>query len=178
MLSLGPGPMGLLGLQVVKSQGARKVIISGISRDEARLGLAKELGADITVNSDKDDIVKIVMDETDGKGADAVILAVGSEAAVAGAFDLISPLGRMVVIGISLGSIKVPWFQVVNKALNIKGNLGATWSSWEGALKAISSGTVKGDKLITHTLPLAEWQKAFKIFESGEGVKVALSPEL
>lgn len=175
---LGPGPMGLLGLQVVKSQGAKKVIISGISRDQARLELAKELGADIIVNSEKDDVVKIVMDETDGKGADVVVLAVGHEAAVANAFDLVSPLGRIVVIGISLGSIKIPWFQVVNKALHIKGSLGATWKSWEGALSAISSGTVNGERLVTHTLPLAEWEKAFKIFESGEGIKVALSPEL
>lgn len=175
---LGPGPMGLLALQLVRSQGAHKVIISGISRDEARLKLAEELGADITVNSDKEDIVKRVMDETDGKGADVVVLAVGNEAAVANGFEMVSPLGRMVVIGISLGSIKIPWFQVVNKALTIKGSLGATWRSWEGALRAISSGRVKGEKLVTHTLPLAEWEKAFKIFESGEGIKVALSPEI
>ena len=96
-------PMGLLGLQVVRAQGAKKIIISGISRDEARLKLARELGADIAVNSDNEDIVKTVMDQTDGKGADAIVLAVGSEAAVANAFDMISPLGRMVVIGISLG---------------------------------------------------------------------------
>lgn len=175
---LGPGPIGLLSLQVARAQGAKKIIVSGISKDKARLEIAEELGADITVNSEVEDIAKIVMDETRGVGVDVVILAVGSEAAVINAFDIVSPLGRMAVIGISPGSIKVPWFQVVNKALHIRGSLGATWTSWEGALGAISSGMVKVDKLLTHTLPLAEWEKAFGIFESGECIKVALNPEL
>ncbi len=175
----GPGPMGLLSLQVVKALGASKVIITGMTCDEKRLRVAKNLGADITINVEKDDPVPIIDECTQGQGTDATILAVGSPAAIDQAFNVIRRLGNMVVIGFPEGSIEVPWHKVYTKIVRIYGSLGAyDWMSWERALRCISSGAIKVSDLITHKLPLNEWKQAFDVFDSKEGIKVELMPEL
>jgi len=78
---LGPGPMGLLSLQVAKISGAEKVVITGVGADKDRLRLAERLGADITINVEEEDAVEIVKSITDGLGADVVIEASGASAA-------------------------------------------------------------------------------------------------
>ena len=175
----GPGPMGLLSLQVVKALGAHKVIITGLTCDEMRLRVGKDLGADVTINVERDNPLPIIDEYTQGQGVDTAVLAVGSPEAIDQAFNAVRKLGNMVVIGFPEGSIKVPWHKVYAKMVKIYGSLGAhDWMSWERALKCISSGAVRTSDLITHKLPLCEWRKAFDIFDSKEGIKVELIPEL
>lgn len=174
----GPGPMGLLSLQIVKALGAGNVIITGLTCDEDRLRVAKDLGADVTINVERDDPLPIIDECTQGEGVDTVILAVGSPAAIDQAFNVIRRLGNMVVIGFPEGSIQVPWHKVYAKVVKIYGSLGAhDWRSWERALRCISSGAIKVSDLITHKLPLDKWRQAFEIFDSKEGIKVELVPE-
>ncbi|MBC7190709.1 zinc-binding dehydrogenase, partial [Candidatus Aerophobetes bacterium] len=77
VLVIGPGPIGLLSVQIAKTEGG-KVIVTGLSVDEERLSLAKELGADFVVNVEKDNVEKLVRDLTDGYGADVVLECSGS----------------------------------------------------------------------------------------------------
>ena len=67
----GPGAVGLLTMLIAKLEGAR-VIVTGIAKDRARLALAKELGADLVVESSKDDLLAIVRGLTQGENADLV----------------------------------------------------------------------------------------------------------
>src|SRR5205814_4413529 len=74
---LGPGPIGLMAIQLVKALGATRVILTGTRA--SRLAMGRQLGADVLVNSREDDAVAAVMDATAGKGADLVIDCAGGD---------------------------------------------------------------------------------------------------
>lgn len=174
---LGPGPIGLLSLQIVKSCGAAQVIVSGVETDRTRLELAKELGADYTISAEKQSLGEFIQDLTKGEGVDVVVLATGSSVAVNQAFNVIKSYGNMVVIGFPRKPLQVPWQEVAPKSMRIIGSWGAaTWLAWEKALRYLCSGSVKVDKIVTHKFGLEQWKKAFDTFDSGEGIKVELIP--
>lgn len=77
VLIFGPGPIGLLLLQVVKAQGAF-VIMSGITKDAKRLELAKSLGADVIVDTLQEDLKEIVLANTNGYGVDKIFECSGA----------------------------------------------------------------------------------------------------
>ena len=70
---IGPGSVGLLHLQALKSSGVEKIIVIGIDKDAKRFQIAESLGATRVVSLQREDPVKAVMDATDGRGADIVI---------------------------------------------------------------------------------------------------------
>ena len=78
---LGPGPIGLMGVQLVKALGATKVILTGTRYE--RLNVGKALGADVIVNIHEQDAVEVVRAETGGLGADLVLECSGSPDAAA-----------------------------------------------------------------------------------------------
>lgn len=96
----GPGPIGLLSLQIAKSQGA-SVILCGTSRDEKRLKLGEELGADLTVNVEEEDPWQAVSKITKGAGADIFIDCSGSPNAVRMGFQLVRRGGQYTQIGLT-----------------------------------------------------------------------------
>ena len=73
VLIMGPGPMGLLALQLAKVSGGR-VAICGITSDGERLALAGDLGADLTINVEKEDVAAIIRELTGGYGPDPSFL--------------------------------------------------------------------------------------------------------
>lgn len=83
---VGPGPMGLLGVQFAKIRGARAVALIGLRDDEKRLAIGKKVGADYILYSDEHPEEKI-MDLTRGKGADFVLECSASEKGVQHAID-------------------------------------------------------------------------------------------
>ncbi len=86
----GSGPIGLLSLLLVRALGAIVVIVGGTSRSaRLKLSKAKELGASLTVQTDREDFTEVVMKHTSGKGVDVYIEASGAEQMVALAPDII-----------------------------------------------------------------------------------------
>ena len=83
---VGAGPIGLMHTLLAKAAGARKVIVSELN--EFRRGKALECGADIVVDSANEDLKGIVMSETNGVGADVVIVAIGIPALVNPSIEL------------------------------------------------------------------------------------------
>ena len=80
VLIAGAGPIGLMHMQLSKIAGAKMVIVS--EPNEMRRKAAQELGADLTVNPMEEDLHKIVMDATNGMGADVIVMAIGVPALV------------------------------------------------------------------------------------------------
>src|SRR2546423_1208921 len=74
---LGPGPIGLMAIQLVKALGATRVILTGTRA--SRLAMGRRLGADIVVNSREQEPIAAVMGATGGKGADLVIDCAGGD---------------------------------------------------------------------------------------------------
>lgn len=173
----GPGPMGLIATQIAAIQGAGLIIVTGTSADDERLRITKKLGANVTINVEKENAVKLVNDLTSDLGADVVFEASGSPAARRQAFDLVRRCGRIGYIGLT-GRPKeeVNLDSVIEKELDVVGSWGTVWTSWKTTLTLLASGKIKTEPLISHRLPLEEWEKGFNLMDRKEGLKILLKP--
>lgn len=178
VLILGCGPIGLAAAKMAQAEGASKVIITGVDRDEtARLPKARELGIDHVVNVMKDDLDGLVNDLTHNEGADVVIELSGALPAISQSFQLARRLGRVGIIGQPpTDEIKIPYRQAMFRALTVSFSYSSKYTSWERALSLFERGAVKPSQFITHVLPLEEWSRGFDLSRSGEAVKVVLEP--
>lgn len=171
----GPGTIGLLMVQVVKAAGA-KVIILGTDADQARLETAQALGADLTLNVQTDDAKRVIQDMTDGLGADVVFECAGAAAAAQNALGLVRCRGRYAQVGLLGKPIHWDLEQVCFKEVQVSGSFATVPSAWRKALALLGSGQVQTLPLISHTLPITEWQGAFDLFEQRRGLKIVLTP--
>ena len=174
----GPGPIGLLSLAVCRAAGARMAGIVGRQSDEGvRFAKARELGADFVVCTDREDPVQAVLEATEGQGVDLLVETSGSGKAIVQAFDMVRRLGRICAIGISGKSeVPIPYDRGIFKALRYDFCFSSGWTAWERAIGMIAKGLLPAEKLITHRLPLEEWERAFDLLQNLQAAKVILHP--
>ncbi|HHY98577.1 MAG TPA: alcohol dehydrogenase catalytic domain-containing protein [Firmicutes bacterium] len=172
---VGPGPIGLLALQLSRLEGA-DVIVFGTSTDEARLKMAKELGALETASIQDVDAIGFMGKITGGLGADVVLECSGSAGGTALGLDLVRRMGQFTQIGLHGKRIEVDFERICYKELKVTGSLGSIWSSWEKALKFMEDGGVQLKPLIGDILSLTDWQEGFKRFEEKRGLKIIFRP--
>ena len=171
----GAGAIGLLTAQLAKAQGAT-VVVLGLGVDEHRLALAKSLGADAVVNTERDDPEDVTLDLSQGAGADVVFECVGAEASVVNCIRLVRRGGHYVQVGTSASVMSVEFAQIAYKELTVKGNLAATRINWEHAVKLIAMGKIQTKPLVSHKLPFSDWEHGFALAEEKRSVKVLLYP--
>ena len=171
----GPGAIGLLMLQVIKAAGAQAVVI-GTETDEPRLALARQLGADEALAVGRDDLQSAVAERSDGLGADVVFECSGAGPGAQTALELVRHQGRYVQVGLFGKPVIWDLEQVCVKEVSVQGTFATVSSSWRKALNLLRCGLVQTGPLISHRLPLAEWQEAFDLFERREGVKIVFTP--
>jgi len=182
LVIMGPGARGLILLQIAKTVGASPVIVTGLTRDEkVRLPLAKEFGADAVVNVEKQNLLEIVKQMTNGIGADVVVENTGSPKAVEDTLDLARPGGRILISGGGIrGGItaSIDTYKIIVKELDLKGEISHVWTSWRNALNLVAQGKVHIKPLVSHVFPLREWEKGFDLAAtSAEALRVALVPD-
>lgn len=171
----GPGAIGLLTMQVVKAAGA-KVIILGTSLDEARLEMARSLGADLALNVESENVETIIGELTGGLGADVVFECSGVSASAQNCLKLVRRRGRYAQVGLFGKAITWDLEQVCYKELRVSGSNATVPSAWRKALRLLGSGQVQTAPLISDKLPITEWRQAFDIFEQKRGLKIILTP--
>lgn len=98
---IGPGTLGLLVIQAARSYGASQIIVLGLERDERRLLKARELGADITIATDREDPTDQVLDLTHGIGSDVVVESGGTPESFNKAIKITSGAGQIAILGYS-----------------------------------------------------------------------------
>jgi len=182
LVIMGPGARGLILLQIAKAVGASPVIVTGLTRDEkVRLPLAKEFGADAVVNVEKQNLLEIVKQMTNGIGADVVVENTGSPKAVEDTLDLARPGGRILISGGGIrGGItaSIDTYKIIVKELDLKGEISHIWTSWRNAINLVAQGKVHIKPLVSHVFPLREWEKGFDLAAtSAEALRVALVPD-
>ena len=156
----GPGPIGLMMIQVLKQRGLANVILVG-TRDY-RLAKGKELGADLVVNvNDKSspyyvaDLKAKIRSLNNGELADRAITATSSLTAIHSALDVTGRHATVVIFGLP-GDKDVMQVPILNTILMDK-TIRFSWlapNTWEEAVQLISSGAVNMDKIISHTFEL------------------------
>jgi L-iditol 2-dehydrogenase len=176
VLVIGAGPIGLMHLQLAGSAGARKVIVSEPSAQ--RRALAGELGATRTVDPTKEDLAALIMEETDGDGADVVIAAIGVPQLVNQLLEVARPGGRVnLFAGYSgAGETTISANLIHYGELIVTGTSACTRETFRTALALMEAGHVNVRALASHTFPLAQVDEAFQTTRSGAGLRVVVTP--
>jgi threonine dehydrogenase-like Zn-dependent dehydrogenase len=182
VLIQGPGQQGLSQVVACKQAGASQIIVTGTSRDGARMQLAKTLGADATVDVQREDALEKVMDLTGGRGVDAVLdctAGAGTVPVLLG-IDALKRRGGTIVIQGELDAFPdFPVKKVTEKAITIKSARGHSYRACELALEQLASRRFPLDLLTTHTFGLQEVDRAIKAV-GGQGeadvIHVSLLP--
>ena len=171
----GPGPIGLLGLQLVKAAGGY-AIVCGASQDAERLKVARSLGADRTVDVQAEDTLAVVQGLTDGEGADVVLECSGVPAGARLGLNLVRRRGQYTQVGLFGRPFEIDFELIAYRELRVTGSLGQKWTAWRRALALMERGLVKTRPLVSHTFPLTAWREAFQVFEEKRGLKIILDP--
>src|SRR6476620_11039349 len=178
----GPGQQGLSQVVACKQAGASKIIVSGTTRDKARLDLALELGADDVIDVEQANPYETVMDLTAGRGVDFV-LDCTSRAGVGPVLLGIDALERRECSLPIQGELAAfSYFNdtaTTEKAITIKSARGHSYRACELALEQLSSKRFPLERLTTHTFGLEDVDRAIRSV-GGEGddgvVHVSLLP--
>jgi len=178
VLITGCGPTGLFAAAVARVAGAAVIIASDIS--DYRLGLAKQLGVDHTLNAKTDSpeaMLATLLDITGGEGVDAALEMSGDPAALHQAFRSVKNGGRVTLFGITTGQVcfDLP-NEIIFKGIRVYGVTGRrlfdTWYRLAGLFKA----GLDIRPVVTHTFPMAEFARGFELIKSGQCGKVVLFP--
>jgi L-iditol 2-dehydrogenase len=171
----GPGAIGLLTAQVAKAAGA-KVVMLGTDADEARLEMARNLGADVVLNVQAAPTKVVIYEMTRGLGADVVFECSGAAPSAQTCLDLVRRRGRYAQVGLFGQPIHWDLEQVCYKELQVSGSFASVPSAWRKALALLDSGQVQTEPLISDILSITEWKRAFDTFERRSGLKIILTP--
>ena len=164
VLILGSGVSGLLNIQLAKLKGA-EVISTDIHK--YRLDKAREFGADKAIDAREHLAIK----------ADRIIICTGALNAFEQAFNSIDRKGVIQFFAIPSKNIEIPIEDLWRNEITVTASYGAAPADLKEALDLIKNGKINVKDMITHTLPLEEVQKGFKIIsDAGESLKVILKP--
>ncbi len=169
---LGPGTIGLLAVQIAKRVLMAKVVVTG-TRDD-RLALAKQFGADHTVNVNNTDPVKFILDVTDG-GADFAFEATGSGKALEDAFSSTKKNGAVVALTVHK-QIQINMEPVIRNELKVFGSICYNYKEFDQALDLIQKKKVDLESFTPNVFPLKDYQQAFDFVMARKGIKAIIKP--
>ena len=177
---IGAGCIGLLRLQIVKNSGVTKIIV--IENNEKRMKLAKELGADIVINSNEKNIENTILEETyERYGADIVFEDAGLAVTQELALKLAKPHGIVMLSGISPKPASIDIFKYIQlKELTVLGAIGTgdlpdRRNDYQVSIDLIKNKKVNVKPIISNIFDIKEYKKAFSFADDGlNAIKVMI----
>ena len=159
-LLVGAGTIGLLILQMLKLRGFRNLIVSDLS--DHRLNIAQKLGADFTLNPQKNDFLSRIREITGNEMADVAIEAVGFETSVSHALSALKNRGTIVWVGMAQRMIEVDMHRIVSAEFNIRGSFIYSEKDFVDSLRLIESREIQLNPIITLSEKL---EKGVEVFD-------------
>ena len=171
---VGCGPIGCFAVGIARAAGATKVIASDVN--PKRLALATTMGAHVTINPKTDDVVKAVLAETAGEGADVVCEMSGVPSALHQAFAAVRMGGRVQLLGIPDGMVPMDFAnEIIFKGITVYGVIGRKmYQTWHQMRRFLIGGQFDPRPVITHKFPLPKIDDALAAIRSGDAGKVIL----
>ena len=175
MLIVGAGPIGLLALQALLAQGAKRVFISDL--EPARLAMAQELGGD-ALHAREVDVVRTVREATNGRGAAASCDAVGTGLTRTQCVSATRSAGTVILTGLHEETSAMPVADIIRREIVLHGSFAYTPSNFADALRRLEGGEMRLDPWIVEA-PLSDGGMWFQrlVEEPGAVAKVLLVPE-
>lgn len=176
VLVTGCGPIGLFAIGIARASGARRIFATDIN--PSRLELAQQMGATDPLNAG-DDVVARIMEATAGGGVDVLLEMSGHPTAINQGFGALRHGGYAALLGLPgrpLANFDLA-NHVVFKGATIYGVSGRKmYETWYQTQALIEGGKVDIAPIISHRLPLEQFEQAFEMMLAGEAAKVALFP--
>jgi L-iditol 2-dehydrogenase len=172
---VGSGMIGLLVIQTLRLAGCGNIIAVDI--DPKRLEMAGNVGADFAINSQKEDVSKIVLGLTKNNGAQIAVDAVGINSSIDTALSLIKKGGHLTLVGNLASKVDFPLQYVVTRQIRAQGSC-ASSGEYGACLDMMAREAVQTDFLISRVEPLSEGQVWFdRLYEGDKDLlKVILKP--
>src|SRR4051794_10452893 len=172
VLIYGAGTVGLTVLQVARLHGARCLVSDP---DTARLGRAREFGADAVIDPRATPVAEAVRGENDGLGPTVVIDGAGIPVLLEEACRVASPAGRIGLLGFSPAPCNISQQEIVKKELTLVGSR-LNRHLLPEVVEWLESGTLQPEAMITQTFDAKEAQAAFDLVDNHpeQTVKVQL----
>jgi len=176
VLVIGQGPIGLILSILAKRTGAR-VITSDLYLP--RLTISKSFGLGLTIDASRTDVIERVRELTDGRGADAVILAVGGTGLIRPAMDATRPGGRVLLFAQTVrGEVAVDPAAICVEEKTLLGSYSASVELQEESVRFVMSREMELERLISHRFPLTRGLEALELAAHPQpnSMKVVIQP--
>jgi L-iditol 2-dehydrogenase len=177
VLVMGAGPIGIMHTKLAKARGAGRVVVSEPIADRA--AQARRMGADRVVDPTSEDLKQILNEESQGRGADVIIVAAPAHAAQKSALELAAISGRINFFGglpKDRPNVEIDSNLIHYKELIITGTTAcSTGDCWQ-ASQILGSGLVDLSDIVSRRFPLKEAVAAFAAAEDQKSLKVVLQP--
>jgi L-iditol 2-dehydrogenase len=179
VLVIGQGPIGLLHASLCLRTGAR--VLTSDLYDE-RHAIAARFGLKNPIHAGTEDVVKRVFEETEGRGADAVILAVGGNALIRTAMDAARPGGRVMLFAQTQhGEASIDPAAVCVDEKTLLGSYSSSFPLLDEVTELVLGGYRKGfdlTQLISHRFQLENAVEAIEIAShpKGDSMKIMIEP--
>ncbi len=174
VLITGVGIIGLMAVTIAKAAGAGTIIAVDI--DRRRLELAKQLGADLALDSRDSDWPTKARAATHNQGPEVLLEMSGHPGAIRQGFSALRNGGTAALLGLPAEPITIDLPNDIifkgAKVLGINGRL--MFETWYQVESFLLSGRLQLDQIVTHTLPLADFEEGFRLMRTGEGIKIVL----
>jgi 2-desacetyl-2-hydroxyethyl bacteriochlorophyllide A dehydrogenase len=170
---LGLGPVGLCAVQAARAAGAERVL--AIDSVEERLRMAESFGA-TPLHLTDDDVRTRVKEETEGRGVDGAIDAVGHPDALGMACRLARKAGIVSATGVYAEPIELHMGIVWIKGLTLKSGKANVIAHIDPVLERLQSGELDPSPLVTHHMKLDDAPEAYGVYDRHEALKIVLSP--
>jgi L-iditol 2-dehydrogenase len=176
VLAIGQGPIGII-LSVLARRAGATVITSDLYPE--RLRITKSLGFERTIDASQHDAVQAVREQTEGRGADAVILAVGSNALIRPAMDAARPGGRVLLFAqTQRGEVVVDPAAICVDEKALVGSYSASVDLQDESVRFVMNREMDLERLISHRFPLSESARALQLaaYPQPASMKVVIQP--
>ncbi|HHV12703.1 MAG TPA: alcohol dehydrogenase catalytic domain-containing protein [Clostridiales bacterium] len=176
VLIIGAGAIGLCVLQLVKLKNPKQIIVSDLS--DARLKVAKEFGADHTINPKNEDYMEAIERYTDGVMIDISIEAVGVQPTANQSIKSLRVGGTSIWVGMSQKEMEINMQDIVCSAREVLGSFNYTHEEFGEVVDIIGNGKMEADKLISKVVSLKEAPQAFDDLHRrpDEFIKIIIDP--
>jgi alcohol dehydrogenase, propanol-preferring len=161
---VGTGGLGLMALQLAKAVTGAKIIAMDL--DDQKLDVAKKNGADITINSKKEDPVKAIMELTDKLGADAVIDFVNASKTVETDMQFLRRRARLVLVGLFGGELKLSLVSMPTRAYRLIGSYTGTLNDMVELVSLAGRGVIK--PVVSNRFKLDQATEALTMLKDGK----------
>jgi L-iditol 2-dehydrogenase len=171
---VGTGAVAQCCTAFAKAKGAQVIVVG---RTDEKLDVAEKMGADLTINNQKEDAEKIIKQETNNRGADIAYDVVGEGEIIKNCLAYVRRGGTAVLVGYIAGDTPLSMRDTVFREKSILGSLGYRKKDYTRMIQLIEKSKIDLSPIITDIMPLENAVEAFnKLDQKNNSIKILLKP--